>query len=45
MICALLLQRITAEEALDHPWFKEVPLPNSREFVPTFSEDKVVFAR
>ncbi|CAO2818086.1 unnamed protein product [Amaranthus hypochondriacus] len=33
-------KRITAEEALDHPWFKEVPLPNSREFVPTFSEDK-----
>ncbi|XP_021759372.1 cyclin-dependent kinase G-2-like isoform X2 [Chenopodium quinoa] len=28
--------RITAKEALSHPWFQEVPLPNSKEFMPTF---------
>ncbi|CAN1221090.1 Cyclin-dependent kinase G-2 [Linum grandiflorum] len=29
-------KRITADAALDHPWFKEVPLPKSRDFMPTF---------
>ncbi|GFP88360.1 cyclin-dependent kinase g-2 [Phtheirospermum japonicum] len=29
-------QRITAEEALNHEWFREVPLPKSKEFMPTF---------
>ncbi|KAH6830134.1 Protein kinase superfamily protein [Perilla frutescens var. hirtella] len=28
--------RITAEEALNHEWFREVPLPKSKEFMPTF---------
>lgn len=30
------LKRITAEEALDHEWFREVPLPKAKEFMPTF---------
>ena len=30
------LQRITAEDALNHEWFREVPLPKSKEFMPTF---------
>lgn len=29
-------KRISAEEALDHAWFLEVPLPKSKEFMPTF---------
>ncbi|GAB4840576.1 hypothetical protein Ancab_021345 [Ancistrocladus abbreviatus] len=29
-------KRITAEAALKHEWFKEVPLPKSKEFMPTF---------
>ncbi|XP_073132734.1 cyclin-dependent kinase G-2-like [Henckelia pumila] len=29
-------KRITAAEALNHPWFHEVPLPKSKEFMPTF---------
>ncbi|KAJ9554501.1 hypothetical protein OSB04_018546 [Centaurea solstitialis] len=29
-------KRITAEEALDHEWFREVPLPKSKDFMPTF---------
>ncbi|XP_057844306.2 cyclin-dependent kinase G-2 isoform X1 [Cryptomeria japonica] len=29
-------KRITAEEALKHEWFREVPLPKSKEFMPTF---------
>ncbi|XP_057811114.1 cyclin-dependent kinase G-2-like isoform X2 [Salvia miltiorrhiza] len=29
-------KRITAEEALNHEWFCEVPLPKSKEFMPTF---------
>ncbi|KAB1207800.1 Cyclin-dependent kinase G-2 [Morella rubra] len=29
-------KRITAEAALDHEWFREVPLPKSKEFMPTF---------
>eukprot|EP00252_Welwitschia_mirabilis_P002994 TRINITY_DN1300_c0_g1_i1.p1 TRINITY_DN1300_c0_g1~~TRINITY_DN1300_c0_g1_i1.p1 ORF type:complete len:566 (-),score=90.61 TRINITY_DN1300_c0_g1_i1:2158-3855(-) len=28
-------KRITAQEALDHPWFREVPLPVSKELMPT----------
>lgn len=30
------LQRITAEAALSHEWFREVPLPKSKDFMPTF---------
>ncbi|KAI8020005.1 Cyclin-dependent kinase G-1 [Camellia lanceoleosa] len=30
------VQRITAEDALKHEWFREVPLPKSKEFMPTF---------
>ncbi|GFQ07547.1 cyclin-dependent kinase g-2 [Phtheirospermum japonicum] len=29
-------KRITAEAALSHEWFREVPLPKSKEFMPTF---------
>lgn len=29
-------QRITADAALKHEWFQEVPLPKSKEFMPTF---------
>ncbi|KAA8542155.1 hypothetical protein F0562_023307 [Nyssa sinensis] len=29
-------ERITAEAALNHGWFREVPLPKSKEFMPTF---------
>ncbi|KAL8550632.1 hypothetical protein ACS0TY_009163 [Phlomoides rotata] len=29
-------KRITADEALKHEWFREVPLPKSKEFMPTF---------
>ncbi|KAJ4802298.1 Cyclin-dependent kinase 2 [Rhynchospora pubera] len=29
-------ERITAEEALKHPWFSELPLPKSKDFMPTF---------
>ncbi|GMH01516.1 hypothetical protein Nepgr_003355 [Nepenthes gracilis] len=29
-------KRITAEVALKHEWFREVPLPKSKEFMPTF---------
>lgn len=32
----VLLQRITAEAALNHDWFREVPLPKSKDFMPTF---------
>ncbi|XP_030440184.2 cyclin-dependent kinase G-2 [Syzygium oleosum] len=28
--------RITADEALEHDWFCEVPLPTSKDFMPTF---------
>lgn len=31
-----IMQRITADAALNHGWFNEVPLPKSREFMPTF---------
>lgn len=30
------MQRITAEAALNHQWFYEVPLPKSKDFMPTF---------
>lgn len=30
------MQRITADAALNHEWFREVPLPKSKEFMPTF---------
>ncbi|KAG8383277.1 hypothetical protein BUALT_Bualt05G0167800 [Buddleja alternifolia] len=29
-------KRISAEAALNHEWFHEVPLPKSKEFMPTF---------
>ncbi|CAN4123949.1 unnamed protein product [Withania somnifera] len=29
-------KRITADAALNHVWFREVPLPKSKEFMPTF---------
>lgn len=29
-------KRITAEDALNHAWFREVPLPTSKDFMPTF---------
>ncbi|CAH9108488.1 unnamed protein product [Cuscuta europaea] len=29
-------KRITVEAALNHEWFREVPLPKSKEFMPTF---------
>ncbi|KAI5080637.1 hypothetical protein GOP47_0003820 [Adiantum capillus-veneris] len=29
-------KRITAEEALQHEWFKEVPLPKMKELMPTY---------
>ncbi|KAJ6834766.1 cyclin-dependent kinase G-2 isoform X1 [Iris pallida] len=29
-------KRITAEAALEHSWFTEVPLPKSKDFMPTF---------
>lgn len=29
-------KRITADTALNHPWFHEFPLPKSKEFMPTF---------
>ncbi|XP_048229001.1 cyclin-dependent kinase 11B isoform X2 [Ricinus communis] len=28
-------KRLTAEDALNHAWFREVPLPTSKEFMPT----------
>ncbi|KAI3825117.1 hypothetical protein L1987_06593 [Smallanthus sonchifolius] len=30
-------KRITAEAALNHGWFREVPLPKPKDFMPTFS--------
>lgn len=30
------IKRITAEEALNHPWFKEGPLPTKIENMPSF---------
>lgn len=30
------LQRITADAALEHEWFHEVPRPKSKDFMPTF---------
>ncbi|EOA33520.1 hypothetical protein CARUB_v10019855mg [Capsella rubella] len=29
-------RRITVDEALKHDWFREVPLPKSKDFMPTF---------
>ncbi|KAK8994035.1 hypothetical protein V6N11_008242 [Hibiscus sabdariffa] len=29
-------KRITADDALNHDWFQELPLPKSKEFFPTF---------
>lgn len=31
-----VMQRITADEALNHRWFQEVPLPTCKELMPTF---------
>ena len=30
------VQRISADAALQHQWFHEVPLPKSKDFMPTF---------
>lgn len=38
-------KRITAEEALNHHWFREVPLPKSKDFMPTFPVDNVTLPR
>ncbi|KAL9645010.1 hypothetical protein ABK040_004503 [Willaertia magna] len=35
-------QRITAKEALDHPFFKEHPLPQMKENMPTFPSLQVI---
>ncbi|XP_055813353.1 cyclin-dependent kinase G-2-like [Solanum dulcamara] len=39
-------KRITADAALNHEWFREVPLPKSKEFMPTFpaqhAQDRLV---
>lgn len=32
----LALQRLSADAALQHEWFREVPLPKSKDFMPTF---------
>ncbi|OMO71751.1 hypothetical protein COLO4_28062 [Corchorus olitorius] len=29
-------KRITADDAVNHEWFRELPLPKSKEFLPTF---------
>lgn len=29
-------KRITADDALNHDWFREVPLPKEKDFMPTF---------
>ncbi|OVA15389.1 Protein kinase domain [Macleaya cordata] len=29
-------KRITAQDAVNHEWFREVPLPKSKDFMPTF---------
>ncbi|KAK9104191.1 hypothetical protein Scep_021035 [Stephania cephalantha] len=29
-------KRITVNEALNHQWFREIPLPKSKDFMPTF---------
>ena len=29
-------KRISAEDALNHEWFRELPLPRSKDFMPTF---------
>ncbi|CAM8947635.1 unnamed protein product [Rhodiola kirilowii] len=34
-------KRITAEAALNHDWFREVPLPKSKDFMPTFPAQHV----
>ncbi|KAH7680866.1 [RNA-polymerase]-subunit kinase protein [Dioscorea alata] len=36
LLCYNPAERITAEEALQHEWFREVPLPKSKDFLPTF---------
>lgn len=34
--CTYLLQRISAAEALNHEFFKELPLPCPEDAMPTF---------
>ena len=40
-------KRVTAAEALEDPWFREVPLPKAKAFMPTFPSmhDAGYFAR
>ncbi|OMO84005.1 hypothetical protein CCACVL1_11044 [Corchorus capsularis] len=33
-------KRITADDAVNHEWFRELPLPKSKEFLPTFPSKK-----
>jgi hypothetical protein len=35
-ILVSLMQRISAGDALNHEWFREVPLPKTKDFMPTF---------
>jgi cell division cycle 2-like protein len=32
--------RISAQDALDHPWFEEHPLPKAKEMMPTYPTRK-----
>lgn len=36
LLCYNPSRRLTAEKALQHPWFKELPSPQSCEMMPTF---------
>jgi len=36
LIYLFLMQRISADDALNHEWFREVPLPKTKDFMPTF---------
>ncbi len=36
VLLSLQERRISAEEALEHPWFREHPLPKDMALMPTF---------
>jgi hypothetical protein len=38
LMCALCMQRITAEEAVHHRWFHEEPLPTHMSNMPMFTD-------